>query len=79
MNLFNGAVFIPEGATGRRQGLSLQLLRKVITRYCDINPRQLLFPVETTVEPLLWDTPIQGTHNLVLHKCSPNLRIYHLY
>ena len=29
MNLFNGAVFIPEGATGRRQGLSLQLLHKV--------------------------------------------------
>ena len=27
------------------------------------------------VEPLLWDTFIQGTHNLVLEKCPPNLCI----
>ena len=42
--------------------------------------RQLKILVRTnTVEPLLWDTSIQGTQNLVPEKGPRNLCIYYLY
>ena len=33
---------------------------------------------QSTVEPLLWDSSIQGTQNLVREKCSHNLCIFYL-
>ena len=33
------------------------------------SPRPLFLSILTTVEPLLWDTSIQGTQNLVPEKC----------
>ena len=47
--------------------------------FASLSPRAQCLSVRHTVEPLFWDTSIQGTQSLVPEKRSHSLCIYYLY